>query len=144
MIIAAATGAGGWEIFGNEVRSQLGIGQNQTPLSPSASVATPPADDDLVAAVKDLQASQNRTADQLDAALVLLNPQQASSKTMADSLRRHSVPRSMRFSVRPLKLPKDRGDSAAKATIGTAAGRDHSGVRTSAPAPAQPIGPAQG
>jgi hypothetical protein len=86
MLIAAAAGAVGWGIYGNEVRSQLGFGQDQTPSSPSASVATAPANDDLVAAVKDLQASEKLTADQLEAALVLLNAQQASSKTLAYSL----------------------------------------------------------
>jgi hypothetical protein len=86
MIIAAGAGALGWAIYGDEVRSQFGIGQDRTPSSPSASVAIPPASDDLVAAVKDLQASQKRTEGQLEAALVLLNAQQASSKTMADSL----------------------------------------------------------
>lgn len=49
-------------------------------------MATAPANDDLVAAVKDLQASEKLTADQLEAALVLLNAQQASSKTLAYSL----------------------------------------------------------
>jgi hypothetical protein len=86
MLIAAAAGAVGWGIYGNEVRSQLWFDQDQTPSSPSASVATAPANDDLVAAVKDLQASEKLTADQLEAALVLLNARQASSKTLAYSL----------------------------------------------------------
>jgi hypothetical protein len=86
MLIAAAAGAVGWGIYGNDVRSQLGFGQDQSPASQSASVATAPANDDLVAAVKDLQASEKLTADQLEAALVLLNAQQASSKTLAYSL----------------------------------------------------------
>jgi hypothetical protein len=84
MVIAAAAGAVGWEIYGNEVRSQLGFGQ--TPSSPSVPVAMAPANEDLVAAVKDLRASEKLTADQLEAALVLLNAQQASSKTLAYSL----------------------------------------------------------
>jgi hypothetical protein len=86
MLIAAAAGAVAWGTYGNDGRSQLGFGQDQTPSSPSAYVATASANDDLVAAVKDLQASEKLTADQLEAALVLLNAQQASSKTLASSL----------------------------------------------------------
>jgi hypothetical protein len=43
MLIAAAAGAVGWGTYGNDVRSQLGFGQDQTPSSPSVSVATAPA-----------------------------------------------------------------------------------------------------
>jgi hypothetical protein len=85
ILIAAAAGAVGWEIYGSVVRARLGIGQDQKPSSPSAPVAAP-TNDDLVAAVNDVQASQKRIADRLEAALVLLNAEQASSKTTADNL----------------------------------------------------------
>lgn len=85
VLIAAAAGAVGWGIYGDVVRSKLGIGRDQTPISLRPSVAAP-ANDNLGAAVKDLEASQKSIADQLEAALVLLNAQQASSKVMADNL----------------------------------------------------------
>jgi hypothetical protein len=79
----------GWGIYGNEVRSQLGFGQDQTPSSPSASVATAPANDDLVAAVKDLQASEN------------------SQRRRWPTAWRRLVPRLMRLNARLLQRRKE-------------------------------------
>jgi hypothetical protein len=88
MIVAGAGGAVAWDIYGSEVRSRLGIMREGAP-SASASESTPdapPAGDDMVALVKDLQASQKHTADQLETALQLLTSEQAASKTTADAL----------------------------------------------------------
>jgi hypothetical protein len=85
LLIAAAAGAVGWGIYGKVVRSQLGIGRDQAPIGPIPSVAAP-TNNDLDAAMKDVQISQKSIAYQLEAGLVLLNAQQASSKAIADSL----------------------------------------------------------
>jgi hypothetical protein len=87
MIVAGAGGAVAWDIYGSEVRSRLGILREGAP-SVSASESTPetPANGDVVALVKDLQTSQKRTADQLEAALQMLTSEQAASRTMADAL----------------------------------------------------------
>jgi hypothetical protein len=89
MVIAGAGGAVAWDIYGNEVRSRLGMFSEAAPsVSTSESRPMPesPANGEMVALVKDLQVSQKRTADQLEMALQLLNSEQAASKTMADSL----------------------------------------------------------
>jgi hypothetical protein len=87
MMIAGAGGAVAWDIYGNELRSRLGIFREGAP-SASANEPAPemPANGDVVALVKDLQASQKRTADQLETALQMLTSEQAASRTMADTL----------------------------------------------------------
>ena len=90
MILAGAGGAIAWDIYENEVRSRFGIVREET----SAPVARQPANsdsgtlanDEIVALVKDLQASQKHTADELETALQLLTSEQASSKATADAL----------------------------------------------------------
>jgi hypothetical protein len=87
IIVAGAGGAVAWDIYGGEVRSRLGMLREGAP-SASASESAPetPANGDVVAMVKDLQASQKRTADQLEAALQMLTSEQAASRTMADAV----------------------------------------------------------
>ena len=88
-IILAGIGGGiAWGVYGNEVRSRLGILPDATPTAaalPSASSGTS-ANDEMVALLRDLQASQKHTADQLETALQLLTSEQASSKAMDDAV----------------------------------------------------------
>lgn len=88
-IILAGIGGGiAWGLYGNEVRSRLGVLPDATPpssaLMPTTSVT--PANDETVALLKDLQASQKRTADQLETVLQLLTSEQATSKATADAM----------------------------------------------------------
>ena len=87
MIVAGAGGAVAWDFYGNEVRSRLGMLRDDTQTaSASESVPETPANGEIAALVKDLQAAQKRTADQLETALQLLNSEQAASKSMADAV----------------------------------------------------------
>jgi DedD protein len=87
MIVAGAGGAVAWDFYGSEVRSRLGILREGAPrVSASESPPETPANGEVVALVKDLQTSQKRTADQLEAALQMLTSEQAASRTMADTL----------------------------------------------------------
>jgi hypothetical protein len=87
MMIAGACGAVAWDLYGSEVRSRLGIIREEAPkISTNESTPATPANSEIVALVKDLQASQKRTADQLETALQLLTSEQATSKTMVDGL----------------------------------------------------------
>jgi hypothetical protein len=88
IILAGVGGAIAGVVFGNEVRSRLGILPEATPpaaVPPPASSGTP-ANDEIVALLKDLQASQKRTADQVESALQLLTSEQAMSKATADAM----------------------------------------------------------
>ena len=94
IILAGIGGGVAWGVYGNEVRSRLGILPYASPTAavPPLAAAAPSAssgasaNDEIVALLKDLQASQKRTADQLETALQLLNSQQATSKATADAL----------------------------------------------------------
>src|SRR5204862_1184762 len=87
MLIAGAGGAVGWEIYGGELRSRLGILQEGAPKAATGEpAAETPGNGEIIALVKELQASQKRTADQLATAVQLLLTEQASSRTMADAL----------------------------------------------------------
>ncbi len=91
MILAGAGGAIAWDIYGDEVRSRFGGVRNETstpvvqPPANSNSVTTP-ANDEIVALVKDLEAFQKRTAAQLETALQSLTAEQATLKTTAEAL----------------------------------------------------------
>jgi hypothetical protein len=94
IILAGIGGAIAWGIYGNEVRSRLGFLPDATspaaapPLAaapPPASSGTP-ANAEIVALLRDLQATQRRTADQLETALELLTSEQATSKATADAM----------------------------------------------------------
>ena len=95
MIVAGAGGAAAWDIYGSDVRSRLGIVREgaQTASASESTPDAPPAGDDMVALVKDLQASQKHTADQLETALQLLSSEQAASKATAEPPWRRLVPR---------------------------------------------------
>jgi hypothetical protein len=88
-IILSGIGGGiAWGVYGNEVRSRLGV-LPEAMLPSSAPVPTTsgtPVNDETVALLKDLQASQKNTADQLETALQLLISAQATSKAAADSM----------------------------------------------------------
>ena len=91
VILAGAGGAIAWDVYGNEVRSRFGIARDgrSTPVAlppANSNSVTTPANDEIVALVKDLQASQKHTADRLETALQLLTSEQATSKTTADAL----------------------------------------------------------
>ena len=106
LLIAAAAGAIGWETFGNVGRFQLGISRDQAPPGPIPSVAAP-TNNDLDAAVKDMQTSQKGIARQLEAALVLLNAQNKLHRRRWLTASRHLVLRLMHFSTRRrLRLPR--------------------------------------
>jgi hypothetical protein len=88
IILAGISGGIAWGVYGNEVRSKLGILPDATPTAaalPAASSGTS-ANDEMVALLRGLQASQKHTADQLETALQLLTSEQASSKAMDDAV----------------------------------------------------------
>jgi len=88
VILAGIGGGIAWGVYGNEVRSRLGVLPDATPpaaaLTPTTSGT--PANDEIVALLKDLQASQKRTADRLETALQLLTSEQATSTATADAM----------------------------------------------------------
>jgi hypothetical protein len=86
MILAAAGGAVAWEVYGNEVRSRLGMGREASTARAPPPNSAAPATDETVALIKEMQASQKRSADQLEAVLQLLTSEQATSKTTADAV----------------------------------------------------------
>ena len=88
IILSGIGGAIAWSIYGNEVRSRLGVLTDTTPPSsaPTPTTSVTPANDETIALLKDLQASQKRTADQLETALQLLISEQATSKATTDAV----------------------------------------------------------
>jgi hypothetical protein len=87
IMVAGASGAVAWDIYGNELRSKLGVvREDASRISASESTPETPANGEIVVLVKDLQTAQKRTEDQLETALQLLTSEQAASKTMADAL----------------------------------------------------------
>ena len=91
MILAAAGGAIAGDIYGNDVRSRLGI-HPQGEAAPSASTptnqnqSTATNANEIVGLVKDLQASEQRTASDVQTALQLLTSEQAATKTLSDAV----------------------------------------------------------
>jgi hypothetical protein len=93
MILAGAGGAIGWEIYGNDVRSRLGIGPRDTgraapptasaPINQSAAGVTA---NEIAGLIKDLQALEQRTANDVQTALQLLTSEQAATKTLSDAV----------------------------------------------------------
>src|SRR5882757_246827 len=89
--LAAVGGAIVWGIYGNDVRSILKLPpagapahwvstqtyQNQSMMKNA---------DEIVGLVKDLQVSQQRTADDVRTALQLLTSEQAATKTLSDAV----------------------------------------------------------
>lgn len=86
MIISGAAGAAAWGFYGNDVRTRLGIAIPRAEPAMSGPPAEKASDDDRTVALRELAAAQKHTADQLEAAIVLLNAQQAASKSISDSL----------------------------------------------------------
>ena len=90
MVLAAAAGAVGWQIYGSEVRARLGINQRQKEAAViSRPDANPPAAsniNELTALVRDLQAVEQRNAEDIKTALQLLIAEQAATKTLSDSV----------------------------------------------------------
>jgi hypothetical protein len=88
MLLAAASGAVAWNFYGDELRSRLGISREEEAPRFSANEipsATPP-DDQALALIRDLQASEKRTSDQLDTALQVLISLQTTSKALSDAV----------------------------------------------------------
>jgi hypothetical protein len=87
IILAGIGGAIAWDFYGNEARSRLGILPAATPRAapPPASSAIS-ANDKIVALLKDLQAAQKSTADQVETLLQLLTSEQATWKATADAV----------------------------------------------------------
>jgi hypothetical protein len=93
MILAGAGGAIAWEIYGNDVRSRLEIIHRDTggAAPPAASAPTNQSAaginaNEIVGLVKDLQASQQRTASDVQTVLQLLTSEQAATKTLSDAV----------------------------------------------------------
>ena len=88
MLLAAASGAVAWNFYGDELRSRLGISREEEAPRFSANEipsATPP-NDQALALIRDLQASEKRTSDQLDTALQVLISLQTTSKALSDAV----------------------------------------------------------
>jgi hypothetical protein len=88
MLLAAASGAVAWNFYGDELRSRLGISREEEAPRFSANEipsATPP-NDQALALIRDLQASERRTSDQLDTALQVLISLQTTSKALSDAV----------------------------------------------------------
>ncbi|WP_159006350.1 hypothetical protein [Bradyrhizobium sp. S69] len=88
MLLAASSGAVAWNFYGDELRSQLGMSREEEAPRFSANEfpsATPPNDQQL-ALIRDLQASEKRTSDQLDTALQVLISLQTTSKALSDAV----------------------------------------------------------
>jgi hypothetical protein len=88
MLLAAASGAFAWNVYGDELRSRLGIPREDEAARFPANEfppATPPNDQEL-ALIRDLQASGKRTSEQLETALQVLISLQTSSKALSDAV----------------------------------------------------------
>jgi hypothetical protein len=93
IILAGAGGAIAWEIYGNDVRSRLGIIHPETgeaaPSTARAPTNQSPAGmnaNEIVELVKTLQALQQRTAGDVQTVLQLLTSEQAATKTLSDAV----------------------------------------------------------
>ena len=106
IILAGASGAIAWEIYGNDVRSRLGIIHRETggaaPTAASAQTNQSAAGInaiEIVGLVKALQALEQRTAGDVQTVLQLLISEQAATsdavaalQTKVDALQRPGVP----------------------------------------------------
>jgi hypothetical protein len=90
IVLAAVGGAIVWGIYGNDVRSALRlppagapthwVGTQNSPSPPTTNL------NEVVGLVKDLQASQERTANDVRTALQLLTSEQAATRTLSDAV----------------------------------------------------------
>ena len=86
MLLAGAGGAVAWGFYGNEVLTRLGFDRERA-TAPLASAPTSVPDlSAMIGLLKDLQASDQRMAEQLEAALKLLTAEQNSSIATAAAL----------------------------------------------------------
>jgi hypothetical protein len=91
IILAAVGGAIAWGMYGNNVRSILELSPAGPP-APWVSTQTNQTQSTIISAneivglVKDLQASQQRTADDVRTALQLLTSEQAATKSLSDAV----------------------------------------------------------
>ena len=130
IILAGAGGAIAWEIYGNDVRSRLGIIHRETgeaaPTAASARTNQSAAEinaSEIVGLVKALQALEQRTAGDVQTVLQLLTSEQAATKTLSDAvaalqtkvdaLQRPAVPVKKAPPVAPRKSPAAQRPEAA-------------------------------
>ncbi len=91
IILAAVGGAIAWGMYGNDVRSILKLPPAGAP-APWVSTQTNQTQSTIISAneivglVKDLQASQQRAADDARTALQLLTSEQAATKSLSDAV----------------------------------------------------------
>ena len=92
IVVAGIGGAIAGDVYGDQVRSRIGIRQPTPPAPPPTPEpsASAPANDEIIGFLKDLQkdveAAQKSTADQIDNVLKALSSEQATSKATADGL----------------------------------------------------------
>src|SRR5882757_6407379 len=89
IILAAVGGAVVWEIYGDGVRSILKLppaSAHWTITQTNQNQPTATNLNEVVGLVKDLQASQQRTADEVRMTLQLLMSEQAATKTVSDAV----------------------------------------------------------
>jgi hypothetical protein len=90
IVLAAGAGAIIWGMYGNDVRFILNLPPAGAPEHWVSTRTDQKAKainaDEIVGLVKDLQASQQRTADDVRAALQLLTSEQAATKTLSDAV----------------------------------------------------------
>jgi len=89
--LAAVGGAIVWGIYGNDVRSILklppaGVPAHWVSTQTNQNQSMMINADEIVGLVKDLQVSQQRTADDVRTALQLLTSEQAATKTLSDAV----------------------------------------------------------
>jgi hypothetical protein len=90
IVLAAVGGAITWGMYGNDVRSILKIPPAGAPehwvSTRTDQKSTAINADEIVGLVKDLQASQQRTVDDVRTALQFLTSEQAATKTLSDAV----------------------------------------------------------
>jgi uncharacterized iron-regulated membrane protein len=91
IILAAVGGAIAWGMYGNDVRSILKLPPAGAPAhwvstQTSQTQSTIISANEIIGLVKDLQASQQRTADDVRTVLQLLTSEQAATKSLSDAV----------------------------------------------------------
>ena len=115
MFVAACAGAIGWGVFGNTIRAALNLPPPGTPhwTTSSSSVTQGPSTSEILGIVKDLQTSQQRTADDVRTAIQLLTVEQDTIKALADAVAvlQLKVDALQQRSVGPVPIPAARRPS---------------------------------
>lgn len=131
MLISAGVGAIGGGVFGNTVRAALNLPPTGAPHWTTAStpVGQGGSTKEILSLVKDLQATQQRTADDVRTALQLLTVEQGTTKALIDAVAvlQSKVDASQQRTVVPVAVP-----AAKRPSVPTPARR---------PAPPQQIAP---